>query len=422
MVAIVTVLVVVGLVFGGAAGTVNVVQGSLPGSALYTLKLEVENIQLARAGTPEAQARRAVALAQARVVEARRLAERGEPIPAVLVERYREHVALALNATDRLSELSQTRMRAWLARQLVAQLRTIAHLAQHWQQGWYAQNAGALQQMMQAVQRALAHISGEQDKHAPDKDAPDDDDDGVLDVDDNCPLISNPGQTDTDADGRGDACDDDDDNDGINDGSDNCPLTPNPSQVDTDADGSGDACDDDDDDDDDNDGINDGSDNCPLTPNPSQVDTDADGSGDACDDDNDNDGINDGSDNCPLASNPSQIDSDGDGIGDACDACPYYAGNDTDGDGVCDDEDNCVLISNPGQTDTDGDGMGDACDDHTPDDQGDDDTPDDQGDDDTPDDQDDDDTPDDQDDDDTPDDQDDDDTQENDDDAEDDDD
>ena len=139
----VTLLVVICLVLGSAAGTVNAVQGSLPGSALYPLKLEVEDIQLARANTPETQARRSVALAQARVVEAQRLAERGERIPAQLTERYREHLALALEATDRLSEHSRARMQIWLVRQLVAQLRTIAHLAQHWQQGWYAQNAGA---------------------------------------------------------------------------------------------------------------------------------------------------------------------------------------------------------------------------------------------------------------------------------------
>jgi hypothetical protein len=55
---------------------------------------------------------------------------------------------------------------------------------------------------------------------------PDDDNDGVLDVDDNCPLVANPGQEDYDSDGRSDACDDDDDNDGVADAVDDCPETP----------------------------------------------------------------------------------------------------------------------------------------------------------------------------------------------------
>jgi len=71
----------------------------------------------------------------------------------------------------------------------------------------------------------------------------DSDNDGVVDVEDNCPTEPNPDQTDTDLDGVGDLCDPDDDNDQIPDDEDNCPKVWNPGQEDEDGNGVGDACD-----------------------------------------------------------------------------------------------------------------------------------------------------------------------------------
>jgi photosystem II stability/assembly factor-like uncharacterized protein len=104
-------------------------------------------------------------------------------------------------------------------------------------------------------------LDGEQDDE-------DDDNDGILDVDDNCPKVANANQTDTDGDGLGDACDDDDDNDGVPDVNDNCPLIANANQADDDNDGIGNICDDDAD----NDGVPDASDACPDTPEGTTVD------------------------------------------------------------------------------------------------------------------------------------------------------
>jgi outer membrane protein OmpA-like peptidoglycan-associated protein len=180
---------------------------------------------------------------------------------------------------------------------------------------------------------------------------PDDDNDGVLDAVDNCPLTANASQSNNDGDALGDACDDDDDNDGVLDAIDNCPLAANTSQLNTDSDALGDACDGDDD----NDGVLDAVDNCPLTANAAQLNTDGDALGDVCDPDDDNDGVLDASDNCPLDANASQLNSDGDALGDACDG-------DDDNDGVIDNVDNCPLVSNTAQLNTDDDAFGDACD------------------------------------------------------------
>ena len=74
---------------------------------------------------------------------------------------------------------------------------------------------------------------------------PDQDGDGVSDAIDNCPLVSNSDQTDTDKDGVGNACNDgmDGDSDEWMNALDNCPLVSNPDQGDFDKDGLGNACD-----------------------------------------------------------------------------------------------------------------------------------------------------------------------------------
>ena len=85
------------------------------------------------------------------------------------------------------------------------------------------------------------------------------DEDGIGDQSDNCQVISNPSQTDTDNDSIGDACDRDDDDDGVLDDEDAFPLDPSES-VDTDSDNIGNNADDDDD----GDGVQDTDDAFPL--------------------------------------------------------------------------------------------------------------------------------------------------------------
>lgn len=178
------------------------------------------------------------------------------------------------------------------------------------------------------------------------------DGDGKLNEQDNCQYEYNPQQEDFDKDEIGDICDDDADGDGVSDKEDNCLLLYNPGQGDIDQDGEGDGCDIDKD----GDKVSNEQDNCPAIPNPSQSDMDNDGVGDLCDEDMDGDGIANISDNCPDVENQGQEDLDKDGKGDVCDS-------DRDGDGVKEPPDNCPDIPNPAQTDLDKDGLGDACDD-----------------------------------------------------------
>ncbi|MBL6743820.1 MAG: thrombospondin type 3 repeat-containing protein [Candidatus Poseidonia sp.] len=216
----------------------------------------------------------------------------------------------------------------------------------------------------------------------------DDDGDGVGNEVDNCPATPNPFQLDRDGDAYGDACDDDDDNDGVLDLNDDCAVGHSnwtaSISTDHDADGCHDAAEDQDDD---NDGMNDQIDLCALGALGWQSSTSTDYDGDGCEDagedvDDDNDRICDasdlddgwactvsaaGSDLCPMSppSFTSYVgnDIDRDGCEDAGEDL------DDDNDGTMDDVDDCPLVPGTsslgdalGCADFDNDGYSDSTD------------------------------------------------------------
>lgn len=167
---------------------------------------------------------------------------------------------------------------------------------------------------------------------------------------DTCPVLANAVQTDTDGDGRGNACDNDDDNDGVLDAApDACPTGDTGWISDIGTDRDGDGCRDAgaEDPDDDNDGVPDGLDSCPIGEigwtSSGINDNDSDGCRDSTEDlDDDNDGVPDLSDNCQTVPNPDQANNDPDANGDACD-------NNDDGDSLNDTADACPLNPLSGQ-------------------------------------------------------------------------
>ncbi|MCG8406463.1 MAG: thrombospondin type 3 repeat-containing protein [Phycisphaerales bacterium] len=127
----------------------------------------------------------------------------------------------------------------------------------------------------------------------------DTDDDGTVDIFDNCPLTLNPGQEDADGDGDGDACD------GCpNDANKLAPGTCGCSVPDDDSDG---------------DGVPNCLDDCPNDPDKRDAGPCGCGQSDI---DSDGDLILDCFDNCPDVANSDQADADDDGIGDICDDTP----------------------------------------------------------------------------------------------------
>jgi len=207
----------------------------------------------------------------------------------------------------------------------------------------------------------------DQDNQADNIDS-DDDNDGYLDVNDNCPrgmMDWTPGSsTDGDSDGCHFSEDLDNDNDGIDDSLDNCDSPANSFTSTPITDYDGDGCRDSTEDyDDDNDNILDINDNCIKSVNNSDVatnDTDSDGCGDSVEDsDDDNDGVFDVNDQCQTYPNTWQSSSNTDHDSDGCK--DSIEDDDDDNDGINDNLDSCSTGKIGWIPTTENDGDSDGC-------------------------------------------------------------
>jgi hypothetical protein len=165
-------LILVSVLLGGTIGTVEAAQGSLPGSALYPVKLQIEDLRAARAQDPEGQAERALEAAEKRLEEAERLAERGDAIPAELGARYAEQLSLALQATDALTGSVRSEVEAEIAEELADHLEELQEL-----QARLGRDDAALSSMRAAIEEAGAQLGGLDVSFEDDDDIEDDLDD-----------------------------------------------------------------------------------------------------------------------------------------------------------------------------------------------------------------------------------------------------
>jgi len=165
------VLIALALIFSATVGTVSASQESLPGAALYPVKLQYEDARLALTQDLEAKALLAMAYAQERVDEAVQLAERGDEIPEPLAARYQLQVGLALQTMTGLGEAQQLQLREHFSGTLQNQVRVMAQVMARLHQGANAEHPEPTQAMIKTMQQAQEAL-GYAERYAGDNETP----------------------------------------------------------------------------------------------------------------------------------------------------------------------------------------------------------------------------------------------------------
>ncbi|MGD8857244.1 MAG: DUF5667 domain-containing protein, partial [Chloroflexota bacterium] len=130
---------------GSLGGTLAVAADSLPDSAVYPLKLAMEQAQLSLRSDPAEQARQYLAMAQERVQETLRLSDEGQAPDDALMARMQTHMR------DAYQEIAQVQGQEMSA--LLTQARTMTQKNSQ-------ELAAAQEQAQERVQERLAEASG----------------------------------------------------------------------------------------------------------------------------------------------------------------------------------------------------------------------------------------------------------------------
>lgn len=125
---IATILTVLALTFGGASATVYAAQDSLPGQALYQLKIQSEDLRFNWEHQETEQIGLALEFANRRIEELQAMLQQGQTPPESLMLRYQEHINTAFNLAAGLDDANLEPALDQIRQTLQEQDRIMAHL------------------------------------------------------------------------------------------------------------------------------------------------------------------------------------------------------------------------------------------------------------------------------------------------------
>jgi uncharacterized membrane protein YgcG len=150
-------IIVLSLMLGGSFGTAKAAEGSVPGSLLYPIKMQLENWQLNITHEPLRQAMLALKFAQHRMDEVTTLMNRGDNVPSEVAQRYQEQIKTALQAGDALPEPLQEQIRSQLQKMLANHTQIMTQLRLRTREDGECEEP--LQSMIRVMEQTQAQLS-----------------------------------------------------------------------------------------------------------------------------------------------------------------------------------------------------------------------------------------------------------------------